>query len=51
MPKDTAEIPELLQKAPQKGWDFLFRFSPSQLFLKGSKEEHTIILKHVTYVH
>lgn len=51
MAKDhSAEILELQQKAPQEGRGFLLRFPPFQLFLKGSKEEYTIISKHATDV-
>lgn len=51
MAKDhSAEILELQQKAPQEGRGFLLRFPPFQLFLKGSKEEYTIISKHAADV-
>lgn len=46
----SVEILELQQKAPQEGREFFLCFPPSQLFLKGSKEEYTIISKHVTDV-
>lgn len=51
MAKDhSAETLELQQKAPQERRGLFLRFPPSQLLLKGSKEEYTIMSKHVTDV-